>query len=675
MTGPARQPQRASETPTWLAPPRVVIDAVFPEVDGGRFPAKRSAHEAVEVRAHIFTDGHDHISAVVCYRRAGDADWLEAPLTERQNDEWTATIPAGDPGMVEFTVEAWIDEFGSWRADLEQRIAAGWDIGGELQEGGQIAGRAAGRADWPDREYLEWVGQQLREADEDIEARRAIALDERLREMALRHADRSAASRYQVLELLVDAERARFGAWYELFPRSAGDASTVSGTLTDVIARLPDIADMGFDVLYLPPIHPIGHTGRKGPNNSLHAGPGDPGSPWAIGSEAGGHTAVHPDLGSIEDVDALVRAARLHGIEVALDFALQCSPDHPWVREHPSWFKQRPDGSIRHAENPPKRYEDIYPLDLAGPDWEAQWQAILQVLEFWIAHGVRTFRVDNPHTKPYPFWAWLIGELRARHPDLVFLAEAFTRPKRMYALAKRGFNQSYSYFTWRNTKSEIVEYFTELSQPPVSDFYRPNLFVNTPDILHETLQHGGRAAFMVRAILAATLGPSWGIYSGFELLDGEGIEGTEEYRDSEKYQVRRRDWDAPGNIKPLIRTLNRLRREHTSLQFMHDLWFLPVENEAILAFTKAAPGGRERMLVVVNLDLHEAQDGWVGLPLEQFGLASAEPFRVRDLLSGDEFEWEGEWNRVRLEPEVTPARMFVLRTPEQTAGQASGASR
>jgi starch synthase (maltosyl-transferring) len=413
-------------------------------------------------------------------------------------------------------------------------------------------------------------------------------------------------------------------------------------------------------VLYLPPIHPIGLTNRKGPNNKLNAEPGDPGSPWAIGSAEGGHTAVHPDLGTLVDFDALVNAARGHGIEIALDIALQCSPDHPWVREHPDWFRHRPDGTIAYAENPPKRYEDIYPLDLACNDWQALWEELRTLFEFWIGHGVLIFRVDNPHTKPYAFWAWLIGAVRASHPDVVFLAEAFTRPKRMYALAKRGFNQSYSYFTWRNTKAELTAYFQELSTPPVSDFFRPNLFANTPDILHEFLQRGGRSAFAIRAALAATLGPAYGIYSGFELAEAEAVSGTEEYRNSEKYQRRSRDWDAPGNLKPLIGRLNALRREHPALQFTHELWFLPVENDAIIAFMKASPDGSERVLVVVNLDPHATQDGWVGLPMTALGLRAGEPFAAHDVLNDVSYEWDSEWNRVRLDPESTPSRIFVF---------------
>jgi starch synthase (maltosyl-transferring) len=646
-----------------LAPPRVVIDAVFPEVDGGRFPAKRTVGERLAVRAHVFADGHDAIAAAVCYRRAGEDRWREHPLQEDENDEFSGGFDAEGPGMMEYTVEAWIDVFASWRHDFEQRVNARWDISAELLTGAAIVGAAATRASWPDSEMLRFAARRLSNTGLDTAKRVETALAVELAACAARHPDRSAASRYQVLELVVDRERARFGAWYELFPRSAGSPDARTGTFHDVAARLPDLAAMGFDVLYLPPIHPIGQTNRKGPNNKLNAEPGDPGSPWAIGSAEGGHTAVHPDLGTLADFDDLVAAAHRHGIEIALDIALQCAPDHPWVREHPGWFRHRPDGTIAYAENPPKRYEDIYPLDLACDDWQALWEALRAVFEFWIGHGVLIFRVDNPHTKPYAFWAWLIGAIRTTHPDVVFLAEAFTRPKRMYALAKRGFNQSYSYFTWRNTKAELTAYFEELSTPPVSDFFRPNLFANTPDILHEFLQTGGRPAFAIRAALAATLGPSYGVYSGFELAEGEAVPGTEEYRNSEKYQRRPRDWDAAGNLKPWIARLNALRREHSALQFTHELWFLPVENDAIIAFMKAAPDGSEHVLVVVNLDPHATQDGWVGLPMTTLGLRAGEPFTAHDVLNDVRYEWDSEWNRVRLEPESSPARIFFFTRP------------
>jgi starch synthase (maltosyl-transferring) len=418
---------------------------------------------------------------------------------------------------------------------------------------------------------------------------------------------------------------------------------------------------MGFDVVYLPPIHPIGETERKGPNNRLHAEPGDPGSPWAIGSAAGGHTAVDPGLGTIDDFDAFVAAAARDGIEVALDLALQCSPDHPWVKEHPEWFRHRPDGSIRYAENPPKQYQDIYPLDFENPNWSGLWLEVRYVIEFWIEHGVRIFRVDNPHTKPFRFWQWLIASVREQHPDVIFLAEAFTRPKRMQSLAKLGFTQSYSYFTWRNTKAEIEEYFTELTSPPVRDYFRANLFTNTPDILHEYLQQGGRPAFLARLVLAATLGPSYGIYSGYELIENVPLEpDSEEYLDSDKYQIKPRDWDTPGNIKSHIAKLNAMRREYRALQYNHQLWFLPTSDNDTVAYVKTAPDGSAPILTVVNLDVTRPHDTWFGLPLQELGLPPAGTFLADDVLNGEHLTWSGEWNHVYLDPATMPAAVIAF---------------
>ncbi|MEZ4503999.1 MAG: alpha-1,4-glucan--maltose-1-phosphate maltosyltransferase, partial [Dehalococcoidia bacterium] len=534
-------------------PSRVIIDAVFPEIDDGRFPAKRTVGERFEVTAHIVSDGHDLVDAVLRLRPEAGGDWAEVHFEALGNDEYRARATARTPGRYRYTVEAWIDAYRSWATDLERRVMANWDIASELREGARFVEEAANRAGWPDAERLRVLAARL--ADESIPQleRASSALDPEYVALAALYPDRGNAARYdRELPLVIDSERARYGTWYEMFPRSQGTDPNRSATFREAAGRLPDIAAMGFDVLYLPPVHPIGTTKRKGRNNALEAAPGDPGSPWAIGGPEGGHTAVHPDLGTIEDFDWFVGEARNFGIDVALDIAFQCSPDHPWVHEHPEWFRHRPDGSIKYAENPPKRYEDVYPLDFDTEAWESLWTALLGVFEFWLDHGVKIFRVDNPHTKPFPFWEWLIGQIKAREPSALFLAEAFTRPKRMQALAKLGFDQSYSYFTWRNSKAEIVEYFTELTTPPVSEFMRANLFVNTPDILHEYLQVGGRPAFLVRATLAATLGPTYGIYSGFELCEGDPVPGTEEYADSEKYQVKVRDWDAPGNIKAEI---------------------------------------------------------------------------------------------------------------------------
>jgi starch synthase (maltosyl-transferring) len=473
--------------------------------------------------------------------------------------------------------------------------------------------------------------------------------------------EREGAVESPVLRVRVDRERARFGAWYEMFPRSAGDDPMRSATLREAAARLPDVAAMGFDVVYLPPIHPIGVTHRKGPNNALVAAPGDPGSPWAIGAAVGGHTAVEPALGTLADFDAFVRVARAHRLEVALDLAFQCSPDHPWVREHPEWFPRRPDGTIRCAENPPHTFEDIYFFDFESAAWRALWDALRDVVLFWVKRGVRILRVDNPHTKPFRFWEWLIADVQRVHPDVIFLAEAFTRPKIMRQLSKGGFTQSYTYFTWRHTKAELVEYFTELTQTDVREYLRPNLFANTPDVLHDYLQRGGRAAFQIRLVLAATLGASYGIYGPpFELCEADAIPGTEEYRDSEKYQVRMWDRDRPGNIRDLVTRVNHARHEHRALQFDHRLRFHEVDDERLLAYSKTTPDLASAVLVVVNLDPHRAAEGWLHLPLDELGLAADAPYEMRDLLGDARYVWRGSRNWVRLDPAVAPAHVFVV---------------
>ncbi len=646
-------------------PPRAVVDAVLPEVDAGRYPAKGVAGDTFEVTVHAFADGHDELAVRLLHRRAGDIEWCETPMSALGNDEWRASFTPDQLGCYEYTAIAWVDRFGTWLTDLRRRVEAGWDVEGELLEGAALLAEAAERGDQHDRELLLPAATWLRSGELDVPQRLRVASDAALAEGMARTRDRSADAAYaRVLSVWVDRPRARFGSWYEMFPRSETPDPTRSATFREAARRLPDIASMGFDVLYLPPVHPIGVTERKGPNNTLGAQPGDPGSPWAIGSAEGGHTAVHPGLGTIADFDWFVAEARGHGLEVALDLAFQCSPDHPWVREHPQWFRHRPDGSIRYAENPPKRYQDIYPLDFDAADWEALWRELLTVTLFWVDHGVRIFRVDNPHTKPFRFWEWLIDNVRRQHPDAIFLAEAFTRPKRMAALAKLGFSQSYSYFTWRNTKAEIEDYFTELTRGPLRDYFRPNLFVNTPDILHEYLQAGGRPAFLARLALAATLGPTYGIYSGYELLERDPAHpGSEEYLDSEKYQLRPREWDAPHSIAGEITKWNRIRREHAALQYNHDLWFLPIANDQIVAYVKSSPDGRDRILTAVNLDPHAAQSGSVGLPLAALGLDEGAPFVVHELLSDRRYVWQGEWNYLHLDP-ARPAQVFAFEPPE-----------
>jgi starch synthase (maltosyl-transferring) len=594
-------------------PPRIQIENVWPQIDGGRYPVKRSVGEAVEIWATIFRDGHEALGASILYRPPGAVTWQETPLRAVGNDRWTGSFPAEAPGRWEFTIQAWVDRFESFREELRRKVEAGQtDLSSELEEGAIL----------------------FRVRELDVETA-----------LASTQADWSEATGLvRPLGVLVDRERARFGAWYELFPRSWGGFAGVE-------KLLPELAEAGFDVVYLTPIHPIGRTNRKGRNNALTAGPRDPGSPWAIGGGDGGHTAVDPALGTIEDFERLVAAGRRHGVDIALDFAIQCSPDHPWLKEHPEWFHRRPDGTLKYAENPPKRYQDIYNVNFDSPDWEALWTALRDVVLHWVRHGVRVFRVDNPHTKPLGFWEWLIEEVHAVDPDVVFLAEAFTRPAMMAALAKAGFNQSYTYFTWKNTKAELVEYMTELTRSELPQFFRPNFFANTPDILHEYLQRGGRAAFQARLVLAATLSPSYGIYSGFEHFESTPVrEGSEEYLDSEKYEMKNRSFDGP--LLPLIARLNAIRRENTALQWIGGLDFLETENDQLIAYARRAEGNV--VIVCVNIDPRSAQEGVAVIPVA-LGLPPA--FAASELLVGDEFHWRSGRNYLRL----GPGRSHILR--------------
>ena len=628
---------------------RVVVEHIRPSVDGGRFPIKRTAGESVDVVADLFADGHDIVSAVV---RHGEDEIPMTPVSEG-TDEWTASFVVTEIGWDEFSVVAWVDRFLTWRRDVRQKFAAGQDVGVELLEGSMLVRDAAVRvagsgfdvvgSDAETRNPLpgtpSWLLAQADALNDStaIQDRVAIALGADLAVVMARHADRSCATMSEAYRIWVDRERARFGAWYEMFPRSCG-------SFRDAAVDLVRIADMGFDVVYLPPIHPIGISFRKGRNNALRADPGDPGSPWAIGSSAGGHTAVDPGLGTVDDFVAFRREAERLGLEVALDLAWQSSPDHPWVREHPEWFRRRPDGTIKYAENPPKKYQDIYPLDFENEDWRGLWQALFDVTTFWIDRGVKLFRADNPHTKTLGFWAWLIERVHARHPDVVFLAEAFTRPTVMRYLAKEGFAQSYTYFTWRNKKGEIVDYFTELTQTELREYLRPNLFANTPDILHAYLQHGGRPAFEARLLLAATLGANYGVYSGFELCENQSVApGSEEYLDSEKYQVRKRDWAQPG-IAELVRAVNRIRRDHPALQIDRTLRFHDTDNADIIAYSKRVSG--DEVYVIVNLDPLRLQHGFVDLGID------ADAFVVRDLLDDAEYAWHRGRNYVRFDPGI-----------------------
>lgn len=649
-----------------LVLPRLVIENVSPLVDSGRYALKRVVGDVVEVGADIYKDGHDLITARVVVKGPGDSNFAAYPLEyDYPSDRWTGRFTVDRVGRWEMAVEAWPDPFRTWRAALEKRIEAGQDVRPELLEGAALVKKRIASAAATDREPLENAARALEDTEAELDARLRVAFSKTLLELMHGALDPRDATRTVFYPIVVDRPEAAFAAWYELFPRSQGTEPGRHGTFRDTERRIPEIAALGFDVIYLPPIHPIGFTHRKGRNNTRVCEPGDVGSPWAIGSQAGGHDAVHPELGTLEDFRRLVKTAREFGIEIALDFALQCSPDHPWVKQHPEWFYIRPDGSIRYAENPPKKYEDIYPLNFWNEDAEGLWTACRDLLLFWIEQGVTTFRVDNPHTKPLAFWEWCIAEVKQRHPEVIFLSESFTRPKRMNGLAKLGFSQSYTYFTWKNSKWELTEYLTELTRPPMSDFYRPNFFANTPDILHEYLQKGGRAGFRVRLVLAATLAPVYGIYSGFELCEHMAVrEGSEEYLNSEKYEIRVRDWNAPGNIKQDVARINRIRRENRALQLLTNLEFVHTESDDIIAYLKSARGTAGRpdnhVLVVVNLNPHEVRETMVHVPLARVGIGSDENYSAHDLLTGTTYTWRGGPNYVRLDPQQKVAHVFRL---------------
>jgi starch synthase (maltosyl-transferring) len=640
---------------------RVVIENVMPCVDGGRFAAKRCAGDRVEVTADIFGDGHDVLRALVRHRRQGDAAWTETEMTALPNDRWRASFDVPEIGKYEFGIVAWTDRFATWRHDLP-RWTDDADIETALGVGAGILTDMARRARGQDAKALtEWKSRLV--AQGDPIARRITALDDALERLARRYADRRYATSSQpVLTVAVDPPLAGFSAWYEMFPRSAGDG-TRHGTFADVEALLPYVADMGFDILYLPPIHPIGTTKRKGRNNTLVAAPGDPGSPWAIGSASGGHKSIHPELGSEADFRRLVETARNQRLEIALDIAFQTSPDHPYVTDHPQWFGHRPDGTIRFAENPPKKYEDIYPFDFESADWQALWQELLSVFLHWIDVGVRVFRVDNPHTKPFPMWEFLIGEIKSRHPEVIFLSEAFTRPHPMHWLAKVGFSQSYTYFAWRHTKDELTEYFTELSKDPSREYLRPNVWPNTPDILTEYLQTGLRSAFIARLVLAGTLSANYGIYGpAFELMEHlPRSKGSEEYLNSEKYEIKAWDREREDSLRTLIARLNAIRHTNPALHANERLVFHEVDNDQIIGYSKSTDEYGNVILAFVNLDPRNTQWGFTSLDLAELGIEDEEePFEVHDLLTDARYVWKGPRNFVELRPSEMPAHVFLV---------------
>jgi len=640
---------------------RAVIEDVRPQIDGGRFPVKRVLGDALQVEAAVFCDGHDRLRCLLQHRRAGSRRWQEVTMEGLGNDRWRASFRVTELGRHDYRVMAWVDPFESWRHDLARRSDPE-DVRMALLIGADLVDAAVVRATGYDAYRLEGFAAGLR-APSTVEEALAAAESEELARLMAEHADRSLASTSAPLQVVVDRERARYGAWYEMFPRSCAGQGQAHGSLRDCEARLPYVAEMGFDILYLPPIHPIGHTRRKGPNNTLHVGPEAPGSPWAIGSAEGGHKAVHPALGTVEDLQRLAARAREYGIELALDIAFQCSPDHPYVEAHPEWFAWRPDGTVQYAENPPKKYQDIYPFNFEAEAWPSLWQDLKGVFDFWIEQGVRIFRVDNPHTKPFAFWEWALNQLKAEHPDLIFLSEAFARPRIMHRLAKLGFSQSYTYFAWRNTKWELTEYASELTRPPGVEYLRPNLWPNTPDILTEYLQFGGRPAFMVRLVLAATMSPSYGIYGpAFELQEDRPLRpGSEEYLDSEKYQVRHWDLDRRDSLKGFIARVNAIRRDNPALKSERNLRFYAVDNDELIAYGRWSEDASNLLLIVVNLDPYHRQSGWLELPISAMGLDPHQPYQMHDLLSGARHLWHGERNYVELDPHSVPAHIFRVR--------------
>ncbi|HEY2120231.1 MAG TPA: alpha-1,4-glucan--maltose-1-phosphate maltosyltransferase [Candidatus Acidoferrum sp.] len=641
---------------------RVVVERVSPEIDCGRFAIKRVVGETVVVEANVFTDGHDQIACQILYFQDNEK-FQSSPMKPLGNDRWRGEFTVVKPGRYQYTVEGWIDDFQTWRHALEKRVAADQDVHVDLLIGVELIEVAARRATQQDAALLRQWADRLRQ-NKDKSAAAQLAQDEDLLAAMERNRDRILTSRYEKkLTVVVDHEKARFSTWYEIFPRSCSPQAGRHGTLRDCEAWLPYIASMGFDIVYLPPIHPIGHAFRKGKNNSAVVQPDDVGSPWAVGSKEGGHTTVHPELGTLEDFSRFLSKAAERGLEVALDIAFQCSPDHPYASQHREWFRSRPDGTIQYAENPPKKYEDIYPLDFENAQWRAMWEELKSVFQFWIDQGVRIFRVDNPHTKPFAFWEWVIGEIKQSYPEVLFLSEAFTRPRVMARLAKLGFSQSYTYFAWRNTKQEITSYFTDLTQTELREYLRPNLWPNTPDILPEFLQVGGRSAFMARFILAATLGSSYGIYGpAFELCENVPLRpGSEEYLNSEKYELKHRDLHSKASLKDLISRVNRIRKENPALQSNRNLRFHETDNPALICYSKATDDFSNVIVVIVNLDSFHTQSGWVNLDLASIGVDANHAFQVHDLLADGKFLWQGSPNYVELIPESLPAHILLLR--------------
>ncbi len=660
----AKTKKEASPVPTEAVTqkraPRIMIEKVSPQIDGGLFPIKRIAGERVVVRANVFADGHDEVRADLLYRSKDEHDWHETPMKALGNDAWIGSFAVTEEKEYLYTIRGYVCEFSSWCHDLKKRVDAKRDVTIDLQIGSALLKDAATRAKGNDQKKLLTWAEDLLKTDHTSAVK--LALSAELYRFMDEHLDLEKSVIY-AQELKVDVERPRagFSSWYEFFPRSWGTKPGVHGTFKEAARILPEISRMGFDIVYLPPIHPIGTAFRKGKNNATTCAKDDPGSPWAVGSKDGGHKAVNPQLGTLADLNDFVKKANENNLEVALDIAFQCSPDHPYLKEHPSWFKWRPDGTVQYAENPPKKYEDIVPFNFETMDQAALWEELKSVFIFWAKQGVRVFRVDNPHTKPFLFWDWTIKEVRKEFPDVIFLAEAFTRPNIMYRLAKGGVTHSYTYFTWRNSKKEFEEYLTELSRSEAAEFFRPNFWPNTPDILADHLQHGERSAFVMRAVLAATLSSNYGVYGpAFELCENKPFPGKEEYTDSEKYEVKIWDWDRPGNIKDVLTKLNKIRRENPALQMTRNIRFCKINNEQIFAYYKATADFSNIILVLVNLDPRHPQSGMLELPLHELGITQNHPYAAEDLYTGEKFTWNGEKNFVELNPAKGGAHIIRL---------------
>jgi len=641
---------------------RVVIANVSPSVDGGIYPAKTIIDQPVTISADIFSDGHDHVAAAIFIRHQEEKQWKELPMQFVENDKWTATVTLTKLGIYQFQVTGWIDKVSTWQADLKKRYAAGQDVTIDLQIGIELTSRILATAGGKNKDAVnEWI--KALKAAKDADSQVKIAIDESFAKLARKCRDKNIVTFSDTIyEIIVETKLAGFSTWYELFPRSAAAEPGRHGTFNDVIALLPRLSRMGFNVLYLPPVHPIGQTHRKGRNNSLQATSDDPGSPWAIGNKQGGHKAIHKELGSIKDFKKLVAEGKKHGIEIALDIAFQCSPDHPYLKEHPEWFRWRPDGTVQYAENPPKKYEDIVPFDFETAEWESLWEELKSIVDYWIETGVTVFRVDNPHTKAFPFWEWLIGEVKAAHPEVIFLAEAFTRPRLMEQLAKIGFTQSYTYFAWRNTKHELEQYVSELTQTSLRYYFRPNFWPNTPDILTEELVNGRENAHIIRLLLAATLSSSYGIYGPvYEYNIAEPTPGKEEYIDNEKYEIKHWDWNRYTKTFELICRVNRIRKEHPALQVTDNIQFLETNNEQLIAYIKVSDLHTDTLIVVINLDPNNVQSGHINLSPAWVNRQMDEPFVIHDLLGGDTYRWQGEWHYVSLNPYDIPAHILQLK--------------